>query len=57
MPRMHVGINVINVETIVTESVSAILDEVTRQLLGSSTQNVALKDEQRMTITCLLQNK
>ena len=54
---MHFSVNVINVEAIVTESVSAILDEVTRQLLGSSTQNVALKDEQRMAITCLLQNK
>ena len=54
MPRMHVGVNVINVATIVTESVLAILDEVTPKLLGSSTQNVALKDEQRMAITCLL---
>ena len=54
---MQVGVNVINVETIVTEGVSAILDEVTRQLLGSFFQNVALKDEQRVAIICLLQNK
>ena len=54
---MHLGVNVINVAAIVTESVSAILDEVTRQLLRSSTQNDALKDEQRMAITCRLQNK
>ena len=54
---MHFGVNVINVATIVTENVSAILDEVTRQLFGSFTQNVVLKDEQRMAITCLLQNK
>ena len=50
LPRMCVGINAINVATIVTESISAILDEVTLQLWGSSTQNVALKDEQRMAI-------
>ena len=45
---MHVG---------VTESVSAISHKVTRQLLGGSTRNVALKDEQIMAITRLLQNK
>ena len=57
LPRMHVGVNVTNVPTIVTESVSAILHKVARQLLGSFIQNVPLKDEQRMAITCLLQNK
>ena len=57
LQRMHVGVNVINVTTIVTESVSAILDEVTQQLWGSPAQNVALKDEQRIAITCQMLNK